>query len=109
MRRIVEDYEAKLRPPAGRRSGKGKVEWERYGDGSEEFHARFRKLDLPDGASVEVRLDGVVVGYANISDGAGRLRFESTRSDEVPKAVEGQLAEVVRDGDVLLEGVFEPD
>lgn len=109
MRRIIEDYEAKLKPASGRRSGRGKIEWERYGDGSEEFYARFRKVALPDGASVEIKLDGAVLGYATVSNGIGRLKFESAKGDHVPKAAAGQLAEIVHDGMVVLEGVFRPD
>ena len=109
MKRIMEDYEARLRPPSGKRSGSGKVEWERYGDGNEEFYARFRKLDLPDGTRVEIRLDGVVLGHADISGGVGRLKFESTKGQDVPKAVTGQVAEVVHGGEVFLTGVFKPD
>jgi hypothetical protein len=109
MRRIVEDYEAKLSSPPGTGSGRGKAEWERYGDGSEELSARFRKLDLPDGATVEVRIDGVAVGQAILSGGSGRLEFESAKGHEVPKAVEGQAVQVIHGGTVILEGVFEPD
>ena len=109
MRRIIEDYEAKLRPPVGRRAGRGKAEWERYGDGNEEFHARFRKLDLPDGASVEVRLDGALLGKTMISKGTGSLKFRTESGDRVPKAVAGQVAEIVHDGVIVLEGTFEPD
>jgi hypothetical protein len=109
MRRILEDYEAKLRSPPGKKGGKGKVEWERYGDGGEELHARFRRLDLPDGATVEIRLDGAILGNATISSGAGRLKFESQKGGVVPKATAGQLAEIVHEGMVLLAGVFDPD
>ncbi len=109
MKRILEDCEAKLRPPPGRRRGRGKAEWERYADGSEELDARFRKLELPDGSSVEVRLDGAVLGCASVSAGAGRLKLESLKGEEVPKAVPGQVVEVVHDGVALLAGVFKPD
>lgn len=109
MRRIVEDYEAKLRPPSGMQSGRGKIEWERDGDGNEELSARFRKLDIQDGASVEIRIDGTLLGHASVADGSGRLKFESARGDVVPKAVTGQVAQIVHDGVVVLEGSFEPD
>ncbi|MEN8143768.1 MAG: hypothetical protein ABFS14_02350 [Gemmatimonadota bacterium] len=107
--RILEDYEAKLRPPPGVGAGRGKVEWERYGDGSEVFYARFRKLDLRDDAVVEVRLDGAVLGNISISGGAGRLKFDSKDGREVPKAVTGQVVEVVYRDMVVLTGIFEPD
>lgn len=109
MRRIVEDYEAKLLPPPGGGRGRGKIEWERYGDGNEELHARFRKLELADGTRVEVHLDGAVLGYAEVAGGAGSLKFESSKGQAVPKAVTGQIAEIVHGGVVLLKGVFEPD
>ena len=87
----------------------GKVEWQRHGDGSEELDARFRKLELPDGSSVEIRLDGAVLGCASISAGAGYLKLESVKGEAVPKVVAGQVAEVLLDGVVLLTGVFKPD
>ena len=109
VRRIIDDYEAKLRPPAGRGDGRGKVEWERDGDGSEEFCARFKKLVLPDGARVEIRLDGSMLGVAIIDSGAGRLEFAHEKGDTVPKVTDGQLAEVVHGSVVILAGVFRPD
>jgi hypothetical protein len=106
MSRIVEETEARLLPPRGRGRGRGRCEWERYGDGSEALCARFRKLDLPEGASVSVRLDGIVVGDAVLVEGAGRLAFESCRGERVPKAASGQVCEVVHAEIVLLRGVF---
>jgi hypothetical protein len=109
MRRIVEDYEARLCPPRGRGRGRGKCEWERYRDGSEALCARFRKLELPEGARVSVCLDGNVLGQTIVAEGAGRLAFESVRGETVPKAVSGQTCEIIHCGTVLLRGVFEPD
>ncbi len=43
FRRIVEDYEASLAPPTGLHGGSGKIERERYGDGSVAFSVRFRR------------------------------------------------------------------
>ncbi len=109
MPRIVEDYEARLHPPRGRGRGRGRCEWERYGDGSEAFCARFRKLDLPEGVSVGLSLDGTILGYTDLEDGSGRIAFESARGDTVPKATGGQTCEIVHRGVVLLRGVFEAD
>lgn len=109
MGQIIEDYQAKLRPPDERGRGRGKIEWERYADGSEALCARFRKLDLPDGARVTVRLDGTVLGHTTVGCGAGRLAFESWRGQAVPKAVAGQVGEIADDHAVLLRGIFEVD
>ena len=107
MPRIVEETEARLLPPRGRGRGRGRCEWERYGDGSEALCARFRRLEVPEGARVSVRLDGVELGATELVDGAGRLAFESCRGERVPKAACGQVCEVVHAGTVLLRGVFE--
>jgi hypothetical protein len=109
MRRIVEDYQAKLRPPDERGRGRGKIEWERHADGSEVLCARFRKLNLPDGTRVSVRLDGTVLGHARVDCGAGRIAFESWRGQAVPKAVAGQVGEIADGHAVLLRGIFEVD
>lgn len=109
MPRIVEDYEARLSPPRGRGRARGRCEWERHGDGSEALCARFRKLDLPEGTTVSVCLDGVVLGDVVLTEGAGRLAFESCRGDTVPKASRGQVCEILYRGAVVLRGVFEPD
>jgi hypothetical protein len=109
IRRIEEDYEAKLRPPDGARSGKGKAEWERYGDGSIEFDARFRGVDIADGSKAELRLDGVILGYADVIGGVGRWRASTENGDDVPTVMSGQVVSIVRDGRILLSGTFVPD
>ncbi len=109
FRRIVEDYEASLAPPTGLHGGSGKIERERYGDGSVAFSVRFKGLDVPDDAVVEVRVDGKVVDRVRVRGGAGRHELESVRGHDVPGATTGQTAEIAHDGVVVRAGTFQPD
>lgn len=109
MKRIVEDYEAKLRPPDDSGRGGGKAEWERYGNGEEELSVRFRKLDVPDGAMAEVRLAGRTLAVVQTSRGGGIVKLESSEGAQVPPVATADVVEVVHDGAVLLTGEFAPD
>jgi hypothetical protein len=109
VRRVVEDYEAKLRPHLGESSGTGKIEWGRYRNGHEVMRVRFKGLGVPDGESVSVAIGGQVIGRVAVRLGAGRLRFDSEQGDTVPKPSEGQEATVICDRLTLLSGVFKVD
>lgn len=108
MKRIIEDYEAKLHSPLDG-AGSGKAEWERYGDEEVRISVRFRKVDVADGATIEVCFDGVTIGSAVAEKGRGRLEIESAGGVMVPHGVDGQRVELVHGGRVLLSGTFEPD
>lgn len=110
--REVSDMEARLRPvgdavAAVRASGK--AEREEWDDGSAEFEAYVRGLDLQDGSELEFVVDGVSLGRAPVKNGRARLEYDSRDGDDVPPIGDGQRL-VVRHADAeLLEGTFRPD
>lgn len=110
--REVSDFEARLRPAADAVAAvraSGKAEREEWDDGSAEFEAYVRGLDLPNGSQVEFLVDGVSLGRAALQNGRARLEYDSRDGDDVPPIGEGQRL-VVRHADAdLLVGTFRPD
>lgn len=110
--REVSDLEARLRPAADAVvavRASGKAEREEWDDGSAEFEAYVRGLDLPDGSEIEFVVDGVVVGRVPTRGGKARLDYQSREGDDVPPIAEGQRLAVRHQGADLLEGSFRPD
>ena len=111
-RKVVEEYEADLFPVSmSELSGdkKGKLERKTYGDGEERLKIRLRKVDLDDGATVKVVIDGDAVCDIEVADGKGRAELSSKEGTTVPDVHEGSLVEVQYQYRPLLRGTFEPD
>lgn len=110
--REVSDFEARLRPiagaPASARAA-GKAEREEWDDGSAEFEAHVRGLDLPDGTEIEFVVDDVTLGRAVTTGGRARLEYDSRDGDDVPPVADGQRLVIRHAGTDLLEGAFRPD
>lgn len=112
IRRIIEDYEAKLLPAGPARAGarlKGKAEWEKFASGDEEFEVRVRNVDLPDGTSLDVLLSGGLIGRIELEGNYGELLLESRNGVGVPRVHGGDKIAVTHQGSPLLEGTFIPD
>lgn len=110
--REVSDLEARLRPIAGAAAATratGNAEREEWDDGSAEFEAHVRGLDLPDGTEIEFVVEGVSVGRAVLTGGRARLEYDSRDGDDVPPVADGQRIVVRQAGTDLLEGAFRPD
>lgn len=110
--REVSDLEARLRPAADAVvavRASGKAEREEWDDGSAEFEAYVRGLDLPDGSEIEFVVDGVTVGRVPTRSGKARLDYDSREGDDVPPIAEDQRLVVRHQGADLLEGSFRPD
>ena len=110
--REISDFEARLRPiagaPAAARAA-GKAEREEWDDGSAEFEAHVRGLDLPDGTEIEFVVAGVTLGRAVTTGGRARLDYDSRDGDDVPPVADGQRLVIRHAGADLLEGAFRPD
>jgi hypothetical protein len=112
VRRIVEDYEARLTPPVPERSGSGasaKAEHERFADGVERFKVRIRKLALREGTSLDILLGDAKVGSTVLENGSALFVIESGDGRSVPRVAEGDRIAVVRGDVTLLAGVFVRD
>lgn len=110
--REVSDLEARLRPIAGVTAAtraSGKAEREEWDDGSAEFEAHVRDLDLPDGSEIEFVVDGVTLGRVVTTGGRARLEYDSRDGDDVPPVADGQRLLIRHAGTDLLEGAFRPD
>lgn len=108
----VSDFEARLRPvPAASAAARaaGNAEREEWDDGSTEFEAHVRGLELPDGTEIEFVVAGVTLGRASLNRGRARLEYDSRDGDDVPPVVEGQRIVVRHAGGDLLEGSFRAD
>ena len=110
VRVVLEDYEARLKPPLGSSvEGLGKAERERYKDGEEEFELKLHQLGLPNGSTVEVFLRDASIGSANVTDGRGVFRITSKTGSRVPEVSAGDVIEVHLQGAVILRGTFHRD
>lgn len=103
VKRIVEDYEARLSSLQGRKA-RGKAEWERYGNGETKFDLAVKGLEVPEGISVEVLSDGVDVGTFQIKRGRGQLVI-----DNPPFRPEPGTTITIVSGAILMSGDWEVD
>jgi hypothetical protein len=103
LRSVVSELEAHL---SGADDLHGKAEWKTYADGSRQCRVRASKLPLPDGAEVEILLEGVKIARVAVDGGRVSFRRETERGEDVPAAAAGQTLRVVHVGSVVLEGTF---
>ncbi len=112
FRRIIEDYEARLKPATPSsytQRAQGKVERELFGNEEEELSLRFRHLDLPDGTVVEAALGERIIGSITINGGRGKLLLRKKDGCVVPVVGVGDVVEVRYLGAPLLVGKFRAD
>lgn len=113
FRRIVEDYEARLSPPAdadeASANARGKAEHERFGDGEVEFGVRLRGLRIRDGAEVEIHLNGSKLASVPVDSGRAMLVLSLGGGDRIPAVKSDDRLEIIVRGRVLLAGRFAPD
>jgi hypothetical protein len=113
LRRIVEDYEARLTPAADAGSAfaraAGKCEHERFEDGDLDFELSVRGIDLPDGITLHIDVDGSPAAFALVERGVCRLKRRRTRGESIPDVRDGTTIEIRLDSRVVLRGVFTAD
>lgn len=113
FRRIVEDYEAQLTPTvdAGNAfaQARGKSEHERFADGEIEFDVRLRDIELPDGASLGIRVNGLGIASIPTQGGRATVRMNNTAAHALPPVVDGSRIEIMYDDRVVLTGTYVPD
>ncbi len=112
IRRIVEDYEAKLKPVDPARFGekaRGKAEWERYGNDEEELSVSIRNVNLPDGSELDAYLNSGFVGRIALRGGYGKLEIGNNSGQAAPRAGVGSTMTVSFNGAELLKGTFVKD
>lgn len=110
FRKVVQEKEAHLVPPASARGGSssGRSERKTYGDGEERLKVRARELGVPDGTPVEISIAEIAV--AEIPAEGGRVRLDRSGGDgSVPVVDDGDVIRLSASGRTLLEGTFRPD
>jgi len=111
-RRVVEEFEAdlfKVPMPRFFRVEKGELERKTYADGEERLEIRFGGIDVPDGSSVTMVIEGRTVCEIETSRGRGRLELSSQRGHDVPAVGPGDIVEIQFQGQPLLRGKFKRD
>jgi hypothetical protein len=86
----------------------GKIEWEPSMDGGTEIDLLVSKLDLPDGATVDVTCDGELVISGTVENGKVRKILKSADGHPVPRLA-GKRVELRHGDTVLAETVLEAD
>ncbi len=108
----VEEFEAdlyKVPMPRFFRTEKGELERTTYGDGEEKLEIGFRGVDVPDGQSVGIVIDGKEICQLLVNRGRARHELSNQRGDVVPRVAAGQVVEICYQGKALLRGTFERD
>jgi hypothetical protein len=111
IRSVRHELEAKLAPVPGSESitagtTYAKAEWKVYGDGTRRCKLTVSRLDLPDGAVIELGVDGRQIDIIAVQGRRARFERESERGEIVPDVSAGQMLQVSYAGEVLLAGAF---
>ena len=113
FRRIVEDFEARLSPTpdAGHafEAAHGKSEHERFANGEIEFEVHIRDIRVPDGTSLDVRVNGFAVAAVVVENGRISLRLSRKAGHAIPAVNSGTDIEVWHGAQVVIRGTFAPD
>ncbi len=102
MHRVRQELEARLTAPDGKRWGKLERKW--YADGGGSLKLRPRETGLPAGTNLMLHIGGVPVDGVEITSAGARIELEETPERSLPGAVEGDLVEVLSDGEVVASG-----
>ena len=109
IRRVLHELEARLIPPVApaQPRAEGKLERKEYGDGTERLKISVRGLDVPDGSTALVAVEGSTVTQFDIWRGAGRADTRTVSA--LPEMRAGQVVEVQVAGAILLSGTLRVD
>lgn len=99
------ELEAKLRPVSGGAiNGRGKVEVNRWKDGSVSFEAAVRAVELPDASTLGIWAAGEPVCSISIRGGYGRKEVSSLPGDFISALKEGDSIEARSGDEVVFQG-----
>lgn len=71
-----------------------------------ELEIRVRQINLPDGTSLGVVVNGTSSGNMVLAGGEGRLRLRSDNGDVIPSVVVGTPISLTNGGDAIMNGTF---
>jgi hypothetical protein len=107
IRRVLHELEARLEPTPQSASGgasKGKLEFKRYGDGRQRMKISCKKLDLPDGAELQLRCGDTTVAILEARQGRAEIDEERGGSEDTPALSAGVVVTLCHQGTPLLSG-----
>lgn len=108
IRNVLQEYEAKLEssPASPFSMSRGKAEWKVYENGTCQCKVSLSKLDLPDGAILELVLENQRIAKLTVQNGIARYKQESELGQIVPVVRLDQTLQVMYDGKVIVAGRF---
>jgi hypothetical protein len=107
IRRVLEELEARLEPAsqaASHGASKGKLEFKRYGDGRQRMKISCKKLDLPEGAELQLVSGDTIVAVLEARKGRAEIDEERDGSEETPPLAAGDVVRLCHQGVPLLSG-----
>jgi hypothetical protein len=114
IRSVLEELEAKLAPVSPIAAITlpttfAEAEWKVYSNGTRRCKVTVSRLDLPDGAVIELGVDGEQFDIIEVQGGKARYERESEKGEIVPEVRADQVLQVSYAGEVLVEGRFYPE
>ena len=107
VRRVLQELEARLEPTAqavSRGASKGKLEFKRYGDGRQRMKIKCKRLDLAEGAKLELVSGNTVIAVLEARKGRAEIDEERDGSDNSPPLAAGDVVTLCHQGVPLLSG-----
>ena len=107
IRRVLEELEARLEPApqaASHGASKGKPEFKRYGNGRQRMKIACKKLDVPDGADLQLLCGDTVVAVLRVEKGRAEIDEERDGAAEAPALAAGEIVTLCHQGVPLLSG-----
>ncbi len=99
------DVEAKLKGVGGY-TGRGEVEYALWSSGRQKFEVELKGVA---GRQAKAFAHEECVATIDIKDGKAETRLDTKNGDELPNLAPGERIEIRQNGDVILEGVLQPD
>ncbi len=98
---------ANLVAPSGAINPHGAAVWQLYSNGQREIEVEVEDTNLAAGTSLDVFVDGSVIGQAIVDiNGKGKLKLRTQDGQAVPFVNDGSTVEVRNGGTILVSGIF---
>lgn len=109
---VVADLEANLYPPGTTRGRNepGEIEYKAFKTGRAVLEIEVSsRMKIPEGDELVVRIHGVEVTRVNAGHYRTDIKLSTEDGHELPPIKAGDPAEILHNGEVILQGVFKHD
>jgi hypothetical protein len=107
IRNVLQEHEAQLTPVEKEYAkARGKSEWKRYGDESRRLKVSVSGVNLPDGTTLEISIDGRQIGEMIVQRKIARFERETEKGENVAPVGVDQVLQVSLKGKVIMEGKY---